>query len=57
MDTNLLVICYHKWTPDGLSVLVKYLQLNTECSFVMLLQNMCHGRKVAESLVKNMLHQ
>ena len=26
--TNLLVICYHKWTLDGFSVLVKYLQLN-----------------------------
>ena len=56
MGTNLLVICYHKWNLDGLSVLVKYLQLNTACSLVMLLQNMCHGRSVAESLVKDIPH-
>lgn len=57
IGTNLLVICYHKWTVDGLSVFVKYVQLDTECSLVMRLQNVFHGRNVVESLVKNIPQQ
>jgi hypothetical protein len=57
MGTNLLVICFHKWTLDGLNVLVKYLQSNAECLLVMLLQNIYHGRNETESLVKDIPHQ
>jgi hypothetical protein len=57
MALDLLFICHHKLSTDGLKCAYEVYSVEQRCSFAILLQSVCHGKNCSQSGAKKILRQ